>query len=67
VLCHYGFAVRGLHRLQIETLSDNAAMIRIAGKAGFTQEGILRKSSWVGGDFVDEVILGLLVTEWHRT
>jgi RimJ/RimL family protein N-acetyltransferase len=66
VLCHYGFAVRGLHRLQIETLSDNAAMIRIAGKAGFTQEGILRDSSWVSGGFVDEVILGLLVTEWHR-
>ena len=41
-------------------------MIRIAGKAGFTQEGILRDSSWVSGGFVDEVILGLLVTEWHR-
>jgi RimJ/RimL family protein N-acetyltransferase len=67
VLCHYGFAVRGLHRLQIETLTDNAAMIRIAGKAGFTQEGILRNSAWVSGEFVDEVILGLLVTEWHRT
>jgi RimJ/RimL family protein N-acetyltransferase len=67
VLCHYGFAVRGLQRLQIETLTDNAAMIRIAAKAGFTQEGILRNSSWVNGDFVDEVILGLLVAEWHRT
>jgi RimJ/RimL family protein N-acetyltransferase len=67
VLCHYGFAVRGLHRLQIETLTDNAAMIRIAAKAGFTQEGVLRNSSWVDGAFVDEVILGLLVTEWHRT
>jgi RimJ/RimL family protein N-acetyltransferase len=28
VLCHYGFVVRGLQRLQIETLSDNAAMLR---------------------------------------
>ena len=67
VLCHYGFAVRGLQRLQIETLTDNAAMIRVAVNAGFTQEGILRNSAWVSGDFVDEVILGLLVTEWHRT
>jgi RimJ/RimL family protein N-acetyltransferase len=66
VLCHYGFAVRGLHRLQIETLTDNAAMIRIAANAGFTQEGVLRNSAWVSGDFVDEVILGLLVTEWRR-
>src|SRR4029077_14656669 len=28
VLCGYGFAVRGLHRLQLETLADNTAMIQ---------------------------------------
>lgn len=67
VLCHYGFAVRGLHRLQIETLTDNAAMIRVAAKIGFAQEGILRNSAWVHGVFADEVILGLLATEWHQT
>jgi RimJ/RimL family protein N-acetyltransferase len=67
VLCHYGFAVRGLHRLQIETLTDNAAMTHIAANAGFVREGILRNSSWVNGAFVDEVIFGLLVSEWHRT
>lgn len=27
VLCHYGFVVRGLQRLQVETLSDNTAML----------------------------------------
>jgi RimJ/RimL family protein N-acetyltransferase len=67
VLCHYGFAVRGLHRLQIETLTDNVAMIRVAAKIGFAQEGTLRNSAWVQGDFADEVILGLLATEWHQT
>ena len=67
VLCHYGFAVRGLHRLQIETLTDNAAMIRIAAKTGFTREGVLRNSSWVNGAFTDEAILGLLAAEWRRT
>ncbi|MCW2869090.1 GNAT family protein, partial [Actinacidiphila oryziradicis] len=44
VLCDYGFAVRGLHRLQIETLADNTAMIRAASRAGFTQEGTLHRS-----------------------
>jgi RimJ/RimL family protein N-acetyltransferase len=67
VLCHYGFAVRGLHRLQIETLADNAAMIRVAAKTGFVREGTLRNSAWAHGGFADEVILGLLVTEWHQT
>jgi RimJ/RimL family protein N-acetyltransferase len=63
VLCHYGFVVRGLHRLQIETLAGNTAMIRAATRAGFELEGTLRGSSWAGGAFSDEVIFGLLAAE----
>ncbi|MFD7080522.1 GNAT family N-acetyltransferase [Streptomyces sp. NPDC059918] len=66
LLCHYGFTVRGLHRLQLETLADNAAMIGAATRAGFTLEGTLRSSAWVAGAFVDEVILGLPAGEWQR-
>lgn len=66
VLCDYGFAVRGLHRLQLETLADNEAMIRAATRAGFTPEGRLRASAWVNGEFADEVILGLLRDAWRR-
>jgi len=65
VLCYYGFAVRGLHRLQIETLADNHAMIGAAARAGFVAEGTLRGTSWVDGSFLDEVILGQLATEWR--
>ncbi|MFI8003423.1 GNAT family N-acetyltransferase [Streptomyces sp. NPDC086010] len=64
VLCHYGFVVRGLQRLQIETLSDNTAMLRAAERNGFVREGVLRSSAWVMGEFLDEVLLGLLVQEW---
>lgn len=64
VLCHYGFTVRGLQRLQIETLADNVAMIRAAERAGFTREGTLRGSSWLAGGFADEAIFGLLAAEW---
>lgn len=64
VLCTYGFAVRGLHRLQVDTLADNAAMIAAAVRVGFVLEGTLRRSAWVHGEFVDEVVLGLLATEW---
>ncbi|MFH9328218.1 GNAT family N-acetyltransferase [Streptomyces althioticus] len=63
-LCYYGFAVRGLQRLQIETLADNEGMIGAAERNGFVREGVLRKSAWVLGEFVDEVVLGLLVGEW---
>jgi RimJ/RimL family protein N-acetyltransferase len=64
VLCHYGFVVRGLHRLQIETLADNTAMLRSAERNGFVREGVLRSSAWVMGEFLDEVLLGLLVADW---
>jgi RimJ/RimL family protein N-acetyltransferase len=65
-LCEYGFAVRGLHRLQVDTLASNAAMISAAVRAGFAQEGTLRGADWVNGEFVDEVILGLLASDWAR-
>ncbi|MGW7080380.1 GNAT family N-acetyltransferase [Streptomyces sp. NPDC054866] len=66
VLCHYGFVVRGLQRLQIETLADNAAMLRSAERNGFVREGVLRSSAWVMGEFMDEVLLGLLVEDWKQ-
>ncbi|WP_063734871.1 GNAT family N-acetyltransferase [Streptomyces sp. RTd22] len=64
VLCHYGFVVRGLQRLQIETLADNAAMLSSAERNGFVREGVLRSAAWVMGEFLDEVLLGLLVQDW---
>jgi RimJ/RimL family protein N-acetyltransferase len=66
VLCRYGFALRGLHRLQLETLSDNAPMIAVATRLGFTREGVTRGSSWVDGGFADDVIFGLLAAEFRR-
>lgn len=65
VLCEYGFAVRGLQRLQVDTLADNVPMISAATKAGFTVEGTLRRSAWVHGGFADTVLLGLLAREWE--
>ncbi|MFI1471728.1 GNAT family N-acetyltransferase [Streptomyces wuyuanensis] len=66
VLCHYGFVVRGLQRLQIETLADNHAMLRSAERNGFVREGVLRSSAWVLGEFLDQVLLGLLAQDWKQ-
>ena len=65
LLTGYGFDVLGLHRLQLETLADNAAMISAAQKVGYRLEGTLRESAWVLGTFADEVILGLVADEWR--
>jgi RimJ/RimL family protein N-acetyltransferase len=64
VLVRYGFALRGLYRLQIETLADNHAMIGAARRAGFVREGTLRQSAWIDGAFADVVVYGLLVPDW---
>ena len=64
ILCRYGFQVRGLRRLQLETLADNHAMMAVASKLGFTREGMTRNSSWVNGRFCDDVIFGLLAEEF---
>jgi len=65
LLCRYGFAIRGLNRLQLETNADNEAMIRAATGTGFTEEGRLRRAAWVAGAFEDTVIFGLLAAEWR--
>jgi RimJ/RimL family protein N-acetyltransferase len=53
-----------MQRLQAETLADNGAMLAAATRAGFATEGTLRRSGWVNGQFADEVILGILASEW---
>ena len=40
------------------------ARLRPATQAGFQREGTLRRAAWANGDFADEVILGLLASEW---
>lgn len=64
VLCRYGFVVRGFNRLQIDTLADNEAMRRTAVTCGFTHEATLRQAAWVAGEFSDEVVYGLLASEY---
>ena len=64
VLCRYGFSIRGMHRLQMETLTDNHAMITVAESLGFTREGTIRGGSWVNGEWADDVVFGMLDTEF---
>lgn len=65
VMCHYAFAVRGMHRLGLETLETNTGMRKAALAAGFTEEGRLRGSAFVVGERLDEVLYGMLASEWR--
>ena len=65
VICYYGFVVRNLHRLGLETLARNVPMQRAALSAGFVEEGRVRESAYVLGERDDDVFYGLLRSEWQ--
>jgi RimJ/RimL family protein N-acetyltransferase len=64
VLMGYAFERRNLVRVGLHVLASNAPAIACYRKVGFVEEGRLRKSAWVAGAFVDEVVMGLLCEEW---
>jgi len=63
LLCDYCFDVLGLHRCNIETLADNAAMAATAERCGFRREGTRREAAWIEGAFVDLIEFGLLAQD----
>ncbi|MEA2273665.1 MAG: hypothetical protein QOI98_2373 [Solirubrobacteraceae bacterium] len=50
----------GLHRIEIRTLPENAAMQGLAEAAGFTREGVLRDYAFERGRFVDHIVYARL-------
>jgi len=53
--------IKGLKRLEIETLSNNVGMIRVAEKLGFKLEGIREKRVYKKGSYFDEVLYSMLL------
>lgn len=65
VLINHSFNELKLNRLEIQCAPDNHRSRRIAERLGFTQEGVLRRSWWIQGRFVDQVVYGLLASDWQ--
>jgi RimJ/RimL family protein N-acetyltransferase len=61
-VAEYAFGL-GLYRLELLAATGNVASQRVAERAGFTREGVLRKARWVPGGRSDMVIFGLLKEE----
>lgn len=56
----FAFDRLGLHRVISTPFADNLAMVRCLTRCGFEQEGRLREALWVGGRFIDVVVMGIL-------
>ncbi|WP_328683240.1 GNAT family N-acetyltransferase [Streptomyces sp. NBC_01261] len=64
----YGFEQLGLHRVQLEVYGNNHRALRVYEKVGFVVEGVRREAQSRDGEWVDEVVMGVLDREWsaHR-
>jgi len=60
----YVFEELELNKLCCEVLGFNAAVQKMHGRFGFTQEGLLRQHMMKDGSYHDVAVFGLLRSEW---
>ena len=63
LLCRWAFDRFSLARIQIHTLPGNTASERVAERAGFTREGVLRSFTEMKGKRTDVTMFSLLPGE----
>ena len=65
-ILEYGFNRLKLHRIQLEVYKYNPRAIRVYKKLSFKLEGIRRQSNLYKGTFYDDLIMGILKSEWKK-
>jgi len=63
-LLRWAFEIQNWRRVHLRTLACNERAIRTYTKVGFVEEGRLRQQDFFGGRYVDEVVMGMLRSEW---
>ena len=65
VLVEFAFVRRNLRRLHLSVIASNEPAIASYRKVGFVEEGRRREHCWVRGGYQDEVLMGLLRSDWR--
>lgn len=63
LLLDHAFHDLNLHRVSLQVFATNAAAIRTYERAGFRHEGRLRDAAFIGGEYVDVRLMGILREE----
>ena len=58
------FRLQGLHKVTGECDARNKPSAALMERLGFTREGCLRQQTFIKGEWTDDLIYGLLATEW---
>ncbi|MEI8333163.1 MAG: GNAT family protein [Chloroflexota bacterium] len=66
VIVDYLFLHKEIVRIQAETHPDNITSQRVLEKAGFSREGLIRKSFFSRGTWRDTAMYSLLREEWRE-
>lgn len=59
------FTDRQLHRVSAECDARNTGSIHLLERLGFQREGHLRAHTWHKGEWTDDLLYGLLATDWR--
>lgn len=63
-LVKYAFINMGLYRVALRVYEFNERAARCYEKCGFKYEGRSRKSAYIDGDYYDEILMGILKSEF---
>ena len=67
LLINYSFQTLNIHKVELQVYDFNTRAIKSYTKLAFKEEGILRKSHYVNGKYVDLIVMGILKDEWDPT
>lgn len=65
-LVAFGFDDLNLHRISLHVFATNRRAIRTYERAGFSHEGTLREAAFIGGRFVDVLVMSILEDDAAR-
>ena len=66
LIVDYLFLSKDIMRIQATTDERNKASQRVLEKAGFKKEGIIRKSGFMRGEWVNDILYSILREEWKQ-
>jgi len=66
LLLQFAFETVGVQRLEARAMASNARANAVLRRLGSTEEGHLRRSFLLGGEYHDDVLWALLAADWHR-
>lgn len=65
LILDHAFSTLDLHRITLRVIDYNARAIAAYEKLGFQHEGREREAACVGDTYHDDLIMGLLASEWQ--